>query len=183
VIRQAISCDICGTEKKLTNHWFVAYDQGGELRVSGWNSKNRLRPGSKHLCGQTCLHKLVDEFVARTISARVQSAEVRDEKTQERTPATNTSLTSDAAYVEVESSARLLTPPAPALPVRPVYRPPIEMFPAAVKTPVAGPPEQTDEPPIFMSRQWRAEAWERERERETRAAERHTDAGLRRRSS
>jgi len=29
VIRQAISCDICGTEKKQTNHWFVAYDQEG----------------------------------------------------------------------------------------------------------------------------------------------------------
>ncbi len=36
VIRQAISCDICATEKKQTNHWFVAYEQGGELRVSGW---------------------------------------------------------------------------------------------------------------------------------------------------
>ena len=70
VIRQAISCDICGTEKKQTNHWFVAYDQSGELRVSGWNSRNRLRPGSKHLCGQTCLHKLVDEFMARALAIR-----------------------------------------------------------------------------------------------------------------
>jgi hypothetical protein len=70
VIRQAISCDICGTEKKQTNHWFVAYDQGGELRVSGWNSRNRLRPGSKHLCGQTCLHKLVDDFMAKTLAVR-----------------------------------------------------------------------------------------------------------------
>ena len=72
VIRQAISCDICGTEKKQTNHWFVAYDQSGELRVSGWNSRNRLRPGSKHLCGQTCLHKLVDEFMARALAVRPQ---------------------------------------------------------------------------------------------------------------
>ena len=78
MIRQAISCDICGTEKKQTNHWFVAYDQGGELRVSGWNSRNRLRPGSKHLCGQTCLHKLVDDFMAQALSTRVQpSAEER----------------------------------------------------------------------------------------------------------
>jgi hypothetical protein len=70
VIRQAISCDICASEKKQTNHWFVAYEQTGELRVSGWNSRNRLRPGSKHLCGQTCLHKLVDEFMANTIATR-----------------------------------------------------------------------------------------------------------------
>jgi len=39
VIRQAISCDICGSEKKQTNHWFVAYDQSGELRISGWLSR------------------------------------------------------------------------------------------------------------------------------------------------
>ena len=74
MIRQAISCDICGTEKKQTNHWFVAYEQGGELRVSGWNSRNRLRPGSKHLCGQTCLHKLVDDFMARAIAVRPAGA-------------------------------------------------------------------------------------------------------------
>jgi hypothetical protein len=67
VIRQAVSCDICGTEKRLTNHWFVAYDLGGELRVSGWNSRNRSRAEAKHLCGQTCLHKLVDEFITRSL--------------------------------------------------------------------------------------------------------------------
>jgi len=79
VIRQAISCDICGTEKKQTNHWFVAYDQGGELRVSGWNSRNRLRPGSKHLCGQTCLHKLVDDFMAKTLAVRPSTAAEENE--------------------------------------------------------------------------------------------------------
>jgi len=189
VIRQAISCDICGTEKKLTNHWFVACDQSGELRVSGWNSKNRLRPGSKHLCGQTCLHKLVDEFVARTISARNQPSEGRAEEIAIHAPDTNASLPSDAAYPEVDSSARLVTPPPPATPARPAHRPPIEMFPAIPKPPAAAThelperPERIDQPPIFMSRQWRAEAWEREREREQRAAERHTGHALQRRSS
>ena len=72
MIRQAISCDICGSEKKQTNHWFVVYNQGEELRVSGWSSRHRLGPGAKHLCGQTCLHKLVDDFMARTLAVRVQ---------------------------------------------------------------------------------------------------------------
>ena len=72
MIRQAISCDICAAEKRQTNHWFVAYEQGGELRVSGWTSRHRLRPDSKHLCGQTCLHKLVDEFMAKCIAVRAQ---------------------------------------------------------------------------------------------------------------
>ena len=93
VIRQAISCDICGTEKKQTNHWFVAYDQGGELRVSGWNSRNRLRPGSKHLCGQTCLHKLVDDFMAKALATRVRPS-AEDEFVVQAAGA-DTSLTSN----------------------------------------------------------------------------------------
>lgn len=68
MIRQAISCDVCGTEKKQSNHWFVAYEKAGELRLGGWTSRNRVRPSVKHLCGQTCVHKLVDEFVAQTVA-------------------------------------------------------------------------------------------------------------------
>ena len=49
MIRQAISCDICGAEKRQTNHWFVAYSHGGELRVTGWNASGRMRAGCKHL--------------------------------------------------------------------------------------------------------------------------------------
>jgi hypothetical protein len=73
MIRQAISCDICGSEKRQTNYWFVVYNQDGELRVSEWSSRHRLGPGSMHLCGQTCLHKLVDDFTDRILAARVQS--------------------------------------------------------------------------------------------------------------
>ncbi len=122
MIRQAISCDICAAEKRQTNHWFVAYEQGGELRVSGWSSRHRLRPGSKHLCGQTCLHKLVDEFMAKSIAVRARRAAENDELEMElpeparnlpappAAPENDASLTSTAAFVEDEaSSARLLT--------------------------------------------------------------------------
>src|ERR1700749_595917 len=68
VSRLAISCDMCGAEKKQTNHWFVAYEHAGELRIGGWKSRYCKRPGSRHLCGQTCLHKLVDEFMAQAIA-------------------------------------------------------------------------------------------------------------------
>ena len=181
VIRQAISCDICGTEKKQTNHWFVAYDQGGELRVSGWNSRNRLRPGMKHLCGQTCLHKLVDEFMARTIAVRVQPGAAEESEVAEQTVATDCSLTSDAAFVEVESSSRLLTPPVPVLPKRLPLRAQAELvaMPGRLQ---AEEPAAADEPPRYASRNWRAEAWERERERELRAVERHPERATQRRS-
>lgn len=173
MIRQAISCDICGTEKKQTNHWFVAWEQGGELRVSGWNSRNRLRAGSMHLCGQACLHKLADEFMARVIAGKAASnlsAEVAEEAPAQAP--SDTSLTAAPAQVEFESSARLVAS-APAEP----RAGSVVIVSQPVPRPVAGPiaiserPQQEplppipDEPPRFTSRSWRAEAWERERER------------------
>jgi hypothetical protein len=79
VIRQAISCDICGAEKKQTNHWFVAYESNGELRISGWQSKHTLRPKVKHLCGQKCVHRLMDEFMA-AVSSVIDAAGTMLEK-------------------------------------------------------------------------------------------------------
>jgi hypothetical protein len=176
VIRQAISCDICGSEKRQTNHWFVAYELGGELRMSGWSSRHRLRPGSKHLCGQTCLHKLVDEFMAKSIAVRAQPSE--DE--EPALPiATDASLTSKAAYEDVESSVRLLTPVEAAVP-RPAPRQTAGLVTMPARNDVAAIDGVPDEP-RYNSANWRAEAWDRERERELRAAERRPDIARRRR--
>ena len=184
MIRQAISCDICATEKKQTNHWFVYSEQGGELRVSGWNSRNRLRPGMKHLCGQTCLHKLVDQFMARTLTLRVPAGSVEDVVAQHHSTATDASLTSEIVYEDVESSARLIvptTPLPPALPNRPPARPSPELVPTPARLPVE-PLGVPDEPPRYTSRNWRAEAWDRERERELHSVERLPGTSARRRS-
>jgi len=212
VIRQAISCDICGNEKKQTNHWFVAYDQGGELRVSGWNSRNRLRPGSKHLCGQTCLHKLVDDFMAKALTARVpHAAQIdMDDEVIEQAASSDTSLTSSAAYREIESSARLVPTPAPVASAKSVIAPaaaaaarrsslavaPVSATTEPAQLPirmpielVATPPKPStnaalvlpEEPPRYASRNWRAAAWEREREREQRSVERRPGTSARHR--
>jgi hypothetical protein len=170
-------------EKKQTNHWFVAYDQGEELRVSGWNSRNRLRPGSKHLCGQTCLHKLVDDFLARTLTSRIHRAAQNDVEDELMGPAvkTDTSLTSVAASKEVESAARQISPPAPILPARPQQRMQMELVAMPVKECAEEAAVAVNEPPRYTSRNWRAAAWERERERELRAVERHPGLSARRR--
>ncbi len=189
VIRQAISCDICGTEKKQTNHWFVAYDQGGELRVSGWSSRNRLRPGSKHLCGQTCLHKLVDDFMAKALTARLgqSAADETEIEVMEEAVRADTSLTSAADLKAIKAVARPIKAPKPALPATPVEAPappPLRMPMELIVVPARPRPEETVlpaiEPPRFASRNWRAEAWEREREREMRAGERHPGMARRR---
>jgi hypothetical protein len=209
VIRQAISCDICSAEKRQTNHWFVAYEQGGELRVSGWTSRHRLRPGSKHLCGQTCLHKLVDEFMAKSIAVRSQRAAEPGEAELESPAQFDASLTSAATFEEPESSARLITPPA-AVAAKPLFQP------SEPKAALSGSPKfHPDEPragslgPSFYrppseivtmplrpreiqpipaetlrhaSRRWHAEAWERERERELRAIDKRPGFAARRRA-
>ena len=187
MIRQAITCDICGSEKRQTNHWFVAYELNGELRMSGWSSRHRLRPGSKHLCGQTCLHKLVDEFMAKSIAVRAQPS---DEEEPALALATDTSLTSKAAYDQlpskkagfndndVESSIRLLTSVEDNTP-RPGQRQPAGPVAMPARNAAAGVGDIPDEP-RYNSANWRAQAWERERQRELRAAERRSDIARRR---
>jgi hypothetical protein len=169
VIRQAISCDICGRDKQQTNHWFVAYEHGTELRIGGWSSQARLRTSSKHLCGQTCLHKLVDDFMARTLAMRgAASAAERDDEEMELplathllTPApTDASLTSAAAH----PAATRIAQPIPA-----TYVDGYDSS-ARVLKPIALTPSKEPDAPITQpginTRTWRAEAWKREQERE-----------------
>jgi hypothetical protein len=166
MIRQAISCDVCGAEKRQTNHWFVAYRHGGELRVAGWSATNRLRAGSKHLCGQTCLHKLLDEFIATTMAARPA---LSTESTERNLPvaATDAGLTSAAAYTTIPVAAPHPAPQRPALQLMP----PAAMSPATSSVPAVPRLENElsaptfDDAPNYASPRRRAEAWERERER------------------
>ncbi len=182
VIRQAISCDVCGTEKKQTNHWFVAYEAGGELRVSGWNSRNRLRPGTKHLCGQTCLHKLMDDFMARTLQVRAAAAAAEEPEAMRPAAGSDTSLTAKAAYQEDESSAQLTPLPPALVPART----PLRSQPELITMPGRPRPEDTmpvlEEAARLASRSRRIEAWEREREREMRAVGIRPENPIRRRS-
>ncbi|MGA7108451.1 MAG: hypothetical protein WBV28_21190 [Terracidiphilus sp.] len=184
MIRQAISCDICGRDKQQTNHWFVVYEHGAELRISGWSSQARMSTKAKHLCGQTCLHKLVDEYMARILAAgaaalgiaapglevRIPEARSPEIRNAEEKPAalaaprTDASLTSNAAHL----SSVPLAAPIPA-----TY---IDRYtsaaPAALPLNLSSRSEEEPipNPPSFSARTWRAEAWKRERAREQRAA-------------
>jgi hypothetical protein len=168
VIRQAISCDICGRDKQQTNHWFVAYEHGSELRISGWNSHARTSAKAKHLCGQTCLHKLVDDFMARTLASR--AADLGE-------PIALPTAVMDDVQPIVRTDASLTSPPLRRLPVSaiaPVLLPHHdETEPAAPITAALriDPVDEGNPPPnrpAFNARAWRAEAWRREQEREKR---------------
>ncbi len=168
MIRQAISCDICGRDKQQTNHWFVAYEHGAELRIGGWSSQAHMRTSAKHLCGQTCLHKLVDDFMARTLAMRGAApvAERDDDEMElpEVIPVpTDTSLTSAVAH---PLPARIV-PPVPATYVDGYDSTTRVLKPIALSNDPEAPPMPQ---PNFNSRAWREEAWKREKEREKRSA-------------
>jgi hypothetical protein len=74
VIQQVIACDICGAQKREANHWFVACEESGELRISGWNSLHLQSPATKHLCGETCAHKLISQFLMKLVDVGTQRA-------------------------------------------------------------------------------------------------------------
>jgi hypothetical protein len=83
MIRQAINCDICGAEKlEATSHWFVAYEQDGELKLRGWESPKTSRKNVKHLCGQKCVQHLIANFTASVMASRSVKEEVPEIKEQ-----------------------------------------------------------------------------------------------------
>ena len=78
MIRQAINCDICGAEKlEATSHWFVAYEQGGELKLRGWESPKNSRKNVKHLCGQKCVQHLTANFMAAVMAGEYATARLQ----------------------------------------------------------------------------------------------------------
>jgi hypothetical protein len=149
VIRQAISCDICGTEMQNPNHWFVVFDRGAEFRMTCWNSRSRLRSDARHLCGQTCLHKLVDEYMARTIADRA-AASTEQPQSEKKVHKIDASLTSTVAHSTTQAPAGTgLASTGPA---------------------GNGTFDQLADAPSYNTRTWQAGAWKREREREQRAS-------------
>jgi hypothetical protein len=69
MIRQTINCDICAAEKLSTSYWFVAYEQGGEITLRGWEAPKSSRKNAKHLCGQKCVQRMMSNFTAAVMSS------------------------------------------------------------------------------------------------------------------
>lgn len=71
MIRQAINCDICGAERlESTSFWFVADEVKGEIRLRGWESPQKSRRSARHLCGQKCVQRMMDNFTAAILAGQ-----------------------------------------------------------------------------------------------------------------
>lgn len=62
---EQINCDICGKKKGDVNHWWLMSKTLTEFRIHRWNEKTvkRLVRFGKHLCGQECVIKAVNEYL------------------------------------------------------------------------------------------------------------------------
>jgi len=53
------NCDMCGTEKKESNHWFLGqvftFEQDkSAVSICQWSDGLAMSPDSVHLCGEKC---------------------------------------------------------------------------------------------------------------------------------
>jgi hypothetical protein len=67
--KQVYVCDVCGAERKEANHWFVLgppadCNPDAIFIISKW-PHNVDMGWAKHVCGQVCAHKMIDEFLSR----------------------------------------------------------------------------------------------------------------------
>jgi hypothetical protein len=66
--QKSYTCDACGKKKAETNHWFIAEQTSVGLHIHTWEWAVREcqldEDDTNHLCGQGCVHKFVDGFLA-----------------------------------------------------------------------------------------------------------------------
>jgi hypothetical protein len=61
----AFICDECKVTKGVSNHWWLAWiDSSGGLHASFWDQAIAAESDKRHLCGQECVHKAVDRWMA-----------------------------------------------------------------------------------------------------------------------
>lgn len=63
------SCDVCGIEKKDSNHWWKAIECDGGLKFFRWNYKISDATPVIHLCGPGCASVKLSKFMGAVPAA------------------------------------------------------------------------------------------------------------------
>ena len=80
-VKSTVICDVCGKERQQTNHWWTALvSSAGWWTIKHYDDNDNYS-GLKHLCGQACVHTMVDAWMssgaqaAQTVPAIESSTE------------------------------------------------------------------------------------------------------------
>jgi hypothetical protein len=60
------ACDVCGMQKKETNHWFLilpVFKEGKSFTIAPWDNENATVSSVLHVCGEACVQKKVAELL------------------------------------------------------------------------------------------------------------------------
>jgi hypothetical protein len=65
MVRNVVCCDVCGAEKRDTNHWWASWidKKSGEFRSARLTEKT-TNNGYHHACGSVCNGKLHQRWMA-----------------------------------------------------------------------------------------------------------------------
>lgn len=58
-------CDVCGKQKESSNHWWIAYVDGG-FGLWSWDKGFPDKSSAIHLCGEGCAVKMMSEWMETT---------------------------------------------------------------------------------------------------------------------
>jgi len=61
MIKTTITCDICGTVRQETNHWYMAHFGGEYLTICHFKLEDA--EDRAHFCGQSCVQKYVEQWM------------------------------------------------------------------------------------------------------------------------
>ena len=63
-------CDECGTQKKESNHWYIASSGRMVFAIVAWASDDPDKKDSLHLCSESCATKALSKWMASLQSPR-----------------------------------------------------------------------------------------------------------------
>lgn len=76
--RTQFTCDVCGVEKKESNHWwkmveYLTGHQAGHLALYRWGNETITIDPVIHICGQDCATRKLSEFMAASTNEPAHS--------------------------------------------------------------------------------------------------------------
>ena len=54
-------CDVCGMQKKDTNHWWLLFIHADSIGLFKWEAQSK--EDALHLCSESCAVKKISEFM------------------------------------------------------------------------------------------------------------------------